>query len=235
MLQTTKQTKKTTVTGMSNQTLNLTDTLYHYLLDHSLRESDLLRKLREVTAQLPEHNMQIAPEQGQLMQLLIRLVGARQGIETGTFTGYSALAMAAALPHDGKLVCCDISTEWMHIGKPFWVQAGISNKIEFRAGEALQTLDSLLDENRQKDFDFAFIDADKENYLAYYERCLTLVRPGGLIMVDNTLWDGTVCDPSNQEESTVAIRAFNDHVHQDERVDASLIPVADGLTLARIR
>lgn len=213
----------------------MTDTLYQYLLEHSLREPEHMQQLREKTAALPERIMQIAPEQAQFMQLLLRLMRARRGIEIGTFTGYSALALASALPKDGKLHCCDLSEEWMQIGKPFWRRAGVEEKIEFHQGPALQTLHDMLCKHGERHFDFAFIDADKENYQHYYERCLRLVRPGGVIMVDNTLWDGTVCDPGNQEPSTQAIRAFNQTIVNDARVHLSQLPIADGLTLALLK
>ncbi len=217
---------------MSNKTLNLTEPLYQYLLNHSLREPDVMRQLRETTARLPECNMQIAPEQAQFMQLLIRLGNARLAIEIGTFTGYSALAMAIALPDNGQLVCCDLSQDWMEIGKPYWQTAGVAHKIDFHQGDALNTLKKLVADGKQEQFDLAFIDADKENYRHYYEYCLQLVKPGGLILIDNTLWDGAVIDKKNQQRSTRAIRDFNTFVHTDPRIYLSQIPVADGLTLA---
>ncbi len=220
---------------MSNKTLNLTEPLYQYLLDHSLREPVVMQELREMTATLPEHNMQIAPEQAQFMQLLIRLMGAKRGLEVGTFTGYSALAFALTLPEDGQLVCCDLSREWMKMGEPFWNKAGVEKKIDFKQGEALNTLNALIKAGEKDQFDFSFIDADKENYQHYYECCLQLVRPGGLIMIDNTLWDGAVCDTENQDKSTVAIRAFNTGIHRDKRIHLSHIPIADGLTLALLK
>lgn len=219
---------------MSNHTLNLTTALQHYLLDHSLRETPEMQELRTVTAQLPEHNMQIAPEQAQFMQLLIRLTHTQCALEIGTFTGYSALSVALALPDNGTLVCCDINDQWIKIARPFWRQAGVEDKIDFRKGAALDTLQQLIANNQAKSFDFAFIDTDKENYLNYYEYCLQLVKPGGLILIDNTLWDGSVCDINNQEASTLAIRELNNIIHKDERVFPSLLPIADGLTIALV-
>ncbi len=216
---------------MTNKTLNLKQTVYQYLLDVSLREHPILNQLRRYTADIPYSNMQIAPEQGQFMALLIQLIKARRGIELGVFTGYSSLAMALALPEDGYLLSCDIMEEWTSKAQEFWQQAGVANKIELRLAPALETLDGLLNQGQAESFDFAFIDADKENYLAYYERLLQLIRPGGLIVVDNVLWDGRVVDPDENEDSTVAIRAFNTHVHQDERVVLSMVPIGDGLTL----
>jgi caffeoyl-CoA O-methyltransferase len=217
---------------MSNQTLALTPALYRYLLEVSLREPPVLQQLRADTAGLPEANMQIGPEQGQLMALLVQLLGARRVIEIGVFTGYSALAVALALPPDGRLLACDIEPAWTTRAQAVWQAAGVADKIELRLAPALTTLDALLAEGQAGSFDFAFIDADKENYVAYYERLLPLLRPGGLIAVDNVLWDGRVADPTNQEPDTVAIRAFNQHLHTDSRISLSLVPIGDGLTLA---
>jgi predicted O-methyltransferase YrrM len=220
---------------MSNKTLNLTDELYQYLLKVSLRESELMAALRKETATLSMSVMQVSPEQAQFMTLLTKLLGARRVIEVGTFTGYSTLAIAQALPADGEVVACDVSEEWTSMARRYWEQAGMADRIDLRLAPALVTLDGLLHEGRIGNFDMAFIDADKENYLNYYERCLELLRPGGLIMVDNVLWDGSVIDVSNQKTETVAIRKLNEHVYQDSRVDISLVPVADGLMLARKR
>jgi caffeoyl-CoA O-methyltransferase len=220
---------------MSNQTLQLTEQLYSYLLDHSLREHKAMRELREVTATLPESMMQIAPEQAQFMQLLVRLMGAKRVLEVGTFTGYSALSMALALPDSGELIACDINADWMSIGLPFWQQGGVEKKINFKKGPASITLETLLQEGEVGCFDMAFIDADKENYQTYFEYCLQLVRKGGLILIDNTLWDGAVCDPDNQSDSTLAIRAFNNNILNDDRVFLSQLPIADGLTLALVK
>jgi predicted O-methyltransferase YrrM len=220
---------------MSNRTLNLDETLYRYLLDHSLRENALMRQLREATAGLEMARMQIAPEQGQFMALLVELLGAEHIIEIGTFTGYSALCMAQALPEHGELVCCDVSKEWTDIGRPFWREAGVEQRIHLHIAPALETLDSLIANGRAGSFDMAFIDADKTSYLEYYERCLKLLRDGGLLLFDNTLWGGAVADPANQEADTQALRALNDCLHDDARVSISLVPVGDGLTLARKR
>ena len=220
---------------MSNNTITLTPIIYRYLLDVSLREPEVLQRLRAHTAGIPYAHMQIAPEQGQLMALLVQLSGARRVIEVGVFTGYSALAVALALPADGRLIACDINEQWTAIAREYWQAAGMAEKIELRLAPALQTLDALLAEGQTGRFDFAFIDADKDNYIAYYERLLQLLRPGGLIVVDNVLWDGKVADPTNQEEDTVAIRAFNEHVCKDKRVTLSLVPIGDGLTLAMKR
>jgi len=217
---------------MSERTLNLDPALYSYLLNHSVREHPALRELREATAGMPHAGMQISPEQGQFMALLVRLVNAKRTLEIGVFTGYSAMSVALALPSDGKIVACDVSEEWTAMARKHWAKAGVAGKIDLRLAPALQTLDKLIADGAAGTFDFAFIDADKTNYLAYYERCLTLVRRGGLIAVDNTLWSGAVADPRNGERDTVAIRAFNDALHHDGRVEISLLPVGDGLTLA---
>jgi predicted O-methyltransferase YrrM len=220
---------------MSNRTLNMDDRLYDYLLEHSLRESETLRRLRERTQTLEHSRMQISPEQGQFMALLVKLTGALRILEIGTFTGYSALCLADAMPAHGKLVCCDLSEEWTGIGRPFWEEAGVAERIDLRVGPALETLDGLLELGEHKGFDLAFVDADKINYINYYQRCLELIRPGGLNMFDNTLWGGAVADPTNQEEDTVALRALNDALVNDDRIDLSLVPIGDGLTLARKR
>ncbi|QDG50395.1 SAM-dependent methyltransferase [Persicimonas caeni] len=220
---------------MSAKTLQLDDALHDYLLSVSVHESAPFRELREETAKMEYANMQTSPEQGQFMRLLAELVGAKRTIEVGTFTGYSAMCVASVLPDVGELVACDISEEWVDIGRKYWEQAGVADKIDVRIAPALETLDGLIEDGQGGSFDFAYIDADKENYIAYYERCLELVRVGGLIGVDNTLWGGSVIDASDQEESTVAIREFNAHVADDERVTVSLVPIGDGLTLARKR
>ena len=220
---------------MTRRTSHLSEELYAYLLDISLRELPVMRRLREETASMEQANMQIGPEQGQFMALLVELIGARSVLEVGTFTGYSALAMAVALPENGALVACDVSEEWTAIGRRYWEEAGVAHKIELRLAPALETLDALLAEGRAGTFDFAFIDADKEGYDAYYERALELVRLGGLIALDNTLWEGKVADPAATDVDTEAIRAINAKLALDERVTLSLIPVGDGLTLARKR
>lgn len=220
---------------MSNRTLNLDDTLYQYLLEHSVRESALMRKLRKITSQEEMSRMQIAPEQGQFMALLVELLGAERIIEIGTFTGYSALWLAQALPKHGELICCDISKEWTDIGRPFWRDAGVEARIHLHLAPALETLDNLIENGETGSFDMAFIDADKTNYLNYYERCLTLVCRGGLLMFDNTLWGGAVADPAKQDADTQTLRELNDRLHKDECVSISLVPIGDGLTLARKR
>lgn len=220
---------------MTNATTTLSDSLQRYLIEHNLREAAVLARLRRVTAELPQASMQIAPEQGQFLQLLVRLLGARRCLEVGTFTGYSALAVALVLPGDGELVACDVSVEWTRIARQFWREAGVDARIDLRLAPALATLDSLLADGGGSTFDFAFIDADKGNYVAYYERTVELLRPGGLLAVDNVLWDGRVADPEVNDADTNAIRALNDRVHRDERVDTSLVPIGDGLLLARRR
>ncbi|MEA5444904.1 class I SAM-dependent methyltransferase [Gammaproteobacteria bacterium AB-CW1] len=222
---------------MSNRTTPLDPRLHEYLLGVSLREPAPMRALREETARLPEHNMQIAPEQGQFMQMLLRLMGARRCIEIGTFTGYSTLAMALALPEDGRVLACDLSREWTDVGRGHWRQAGVEERIDLRLGPALETLTGLLEDEEEGRaiWDFAFIDADKTAYGDYFECCLRLLRPGGLIAVDNTLWDGKVADPAVDDADTRAIRQFNESLLADDRVDISLVPIGDGLTLARKR
>ncbi|MFO7674736.1 MAG: class I SAM-dependent methyltransferase [bacterium] len=220
---------------MSLKTLNLTDALHEYLLQVSLREPDVLRRLRAETLVLPEADCQIAPEQGQFMALLLRLIGARRVLEIGTFTGYSSTALALALPPDGRVVCCDRSEKWTAVARRWWKEAGVEDRVELILGPALVTLERLRAERGPGWFDFAFIDADKENDAAYFERCLELVRPGGLIAVDNVLWGGRVIDPGASDPDTAAIRVFNATLRDDERIDLSLVPIADGLTLCRRR
>ena len=218
---------------MSVATIAMTEALHGYLLKTAVREPALLERLRRETAELPNGGMQISPEQGQLMRLLIELTGARRALEVGVFTGYSAMIVALALPPDGKLVACDVSPEWTDVARRYWLEAGIESKIELHLRPAVQTLDALLAAGQAGSFDFAFIDADKLGYDAYYERCLSLIRSGGLIAVDNTLWSGAVADASDQRESTRAIRALNAKIAADTRVTASLVPIGDGLYLAR--
>ena len=207
--------------------------LYAYLQRVSLRESDLLKRLRAETAAMPAGHMQISPEQGQLMAFLVATIGARRAIEVGTFTGYSSLGIAGALPVDGTLVCCDNSREWTDVARRYWDEAGVAEKIDLRLGDARETLDGLVAEGGAGTFDFAFIDADKGGYETYFERLLTLLRPGGLIAVDNVLWGGAVADPSDTSADTEFIRAFNEARLDDPRVDLSVVPIGDGLTLAR--
>ncbi len=205
----------------------LPEKVARYIREHSVREPAVLRELREATKTVPMSGMQIGADQGQFMQLLVQAIGARRCLEIGTYTGYSALAVALALPEDGRLICCDISEEWTAVGKPFWKKAGVEKKIDLRIGPALQTLKGL-----KGPFDFVFIDADKPNYLQYYEGCLPLVRKNGIIAIDNTLWSGAVADPSQKDADTVALRQFNDALHGDQRVALSMLPLGDGVTLA---
>ncbi len=217
---------------MSKQTIGLDDRLYNYLLSVSLREPEILRQLRQETNNHPQATMQIAPEQGQFMALLVQLLGAKKTLEVGVFTGYSSLSVALALPPDGKIIACDVSEEYTAIARRYWQKAGVADKIDLRLAPALETLDRLLADGQAETFDFAFIDADKVNYEGYYERSLQLVRPGGLIAIDNVLWGGKVADSQFQNSSTLAIRALNQKLHHDERITLSLVPIADGLTLA---
>lgn len=221
---------------MSRKTLNLDSCLYDYLISNSLRETPLQARLREETAALGgPAGMQVAPEQGQFLALLAGLIGARRIIEVGTFTGYSSLSIAAAMPEDGRMTCCDVSEEWTEIAQRYWSEAGVAGKIELRLAPALETLDALVSEEGVDKVDMAFIDADKENYDAYFEACMTLVRPGGLIAIDNVLWGGSVADSNDTRPATEAIRALNAKLKDDSRIDLSLLPVGDGLTLCRKR
>ncbi|MCF2150106.1 class I SAM-dependent methyltransferase [Desmonostoc muscorum LEGE 12446] len=217
---------------MPKQSIGLDNQLYNYLLSVSLREPEILGKLRQETASHPRGTMQISPEQGQFMRLLVQLIGAKKTLEVGVFTGYSSLSVALALPDDGKIIAADVSEEFTAIARRYWQEAGVAHKIDLHLAPALETLDHLLATGQAETFDFAFIDADKENYDGYYERSLQLVRPGGLIAIDNVLWSGQVADPQFQDESTQSIRALNEKLHDDERVTLSLVPIADGLTLA---
>lgn len=218
---------------MSNKTLQLTEQLYPYLLKVGTREPEVLRRLREETLSVRLAIMQICPEQGQLMNLLVRLTGARKCLEIGTYTGYSALCVALALPADGKLICCDINAEWTTIAQRYWREAGVADKIELRLAPALETIEQLRQSGQSGSFDFAFIDADKANYDAYYEAALQLLCPGGFIGVDNTLWFGKPADPDANDSDTQAIRALNAKIHADARVHMSMLPIGDGLTLAQ--
>jgi len=212
---------------MTAKTLQMSDALHAYLLANSLRETPVQRALRAATSRMPRSTMQIAPEQGQFLQLLLKVTGALRCVEIGTFTGYSALAMALALPPGGRIVCCDLSEEWTSVARKYWARASVSKKIQLKLGPALETLKKL-----KGPFDFAFIDADKANYQNYFERCLKLVRRGGLIAIDNTLWYGRVIDRRDRSADTRAIRAFNRRLRRDRRVDIALVPIGDGLTLA---
>ena len=216
---------------MSTGILNYTKALRDYLWDKGIDEHPALKELRIETTGLPESMMQICPEQGALMGNLIRMISAKRTIEVGTFTGYSALAVALALPEDGQVIACDVSKVWTAIGKEKWEQAGVSHKIDLRLGPAVDTLDELIQQGQEGSFDFAFIDADKVNYTAYYEKCLQLITTGGVIAIDNVLWGGSVLDSKRNDEDTKAIRELNDFVALDERVNISMIPIGDGVTL----
>lgn len=218
---------------MANRTIDLSDALYDYLLAHSLNEPEVMRRLREETATVPLSIMQIAPEQGQFMALLVRLMGATRCIEVGTFTGYSALAVALALPPEGRIVACDVNAETTAIGQRYWQEAGVAGKIDLRLAPAVETLEALLANGEAGTYDFAFIDADKSNYDSYYELSLQLLKPGGLIAIDNVLWGGDVLDLERSDSDTLAIRAINTKVSADSRVQCSLVPIGDGLMLAR--
>ena len=216
---------------MSNRTLNLTDDLVDYVNRYGVREHPVLAGLRERTAPMPERNMQIGPDQGAFMALLVKLTGATRILEIGTFTGYSSTAMALALPPDGRITCLDVSREWTDIARQAWTDAGVAGRVDLRLGPAADTLETLDDDS----FEMAFIDADKPGYDTYYEGCLRVVRPGGLILLDNVLQGGRVVDETEDDESVRAIRALNEKIATDERVDHVLLPLADGLTLARVR
>ena len=217
---------------MSSVQTGVAEDLAQYIRSVTLREPEILKKLREETAKLPNAMMQIGPEQGQFMGMLIRLLGVKLTLEVGVFTGYSSTVVALALPEDGRIVACDVSEEYTSVARRYWRQAGVEHKIGLRLAPAVESLDALLAEGKSGAFDFAFIDADKENYDRYYERALKLLRPGGLIAIDNVLWHGKVLDQSVQDADTRAIRALNEKLHHDERVLVSLLPIGDGLTLA---
>jgi len=217
---------------MTNKSLGLSDRLYDYLLSVSLREPEVLAELRHETANHPMSQMQIAPEQGQLMALLVQLIGAQKTLEVGVFTGYSSLVVALALPPQGKVIACDVSAEYTAIARRYWEKAGVAHKIDLHIAPAIDTLDTLIASGQSNTFDFAFIDADKSNYDHYYEKSLQLIRPGGLIAIDNVLWHGDVADPNVTDNRTEKIRALNQKLHHDDRVILSLVPIADGLTLA---
>jgi predicted O-methyltransferase YrrM len=220
---------------MTNKTIGLSDELAAYVVDVGTREPGVLARLREETAALPEHRMQIAPEQGAFLALLVELTGARRCLEIGTFTGYSSTAVAMALPEDGRIVCCDVSEAWTSMARRYWDEAGVTRKIDLRIAPATETLDGLLADGAASTYDFAFVDADKSGYDGYYERLLRLVRPGGLIALDNTLWSGRVLDQDAEDEDTRALQALNRKLAGDDRISLCLLPVADGVTLARRR
>jgi predicted O-methyltransferase YrrM len=217
---------------MANKTIGISDELAKYVVQVGAREPDVLARLRVETAAMPNHGMQIAPEQGAFLALLVQLVGARRCLEVGTFTGYSSTAVALALPEDGRLLCCDVSEEWTSVARRYWDEAGVADKVELRVAPAAETLDQLLAHGEESTYDFAFVDADKAGYDGYYERLLRLVRPGGLIALDNTLWGGRVLEAEAEDEDTRAIQALNAKLAGDERVSLSLVPMADGVTLA---
>lgn len=220
---------------MSNRTLFLTDELYAYMRSVSLREPEILRRLREETSHDPMSMMQISPEQGQFMSMLIKLLGARRTLEVGVFTGYSSLCVALALPPDGKLIACDVSKKWTDVAWRYWQEGGVADIVELHLAPAIETMDHLLAHHEAEKFDFIFIDADKDNYDGYYERALSLLRAGGLMAIDNVFWGGRVADPRERGKDTLAVRALNEKIRGDERVDLSMIPIGDGLTLARKR
>lgn len=219
---------------MANRRTAIDDELYAYVVAHGVRETPAQAGLRVATRSVPHAGMQIGPDQAQFMAMLVKLSGTRRAIEIGVFTGYSALAVALAMPEDGYLLACDVSEAWTAVGKPFWAEAGVAGKIDLRLAPAIRTLDAEIAAGKKGSFDFAFIDADKSSYDAYFERCMELLRPGGLIAIDNVLWGGAVARPSG-EPDTLALQALNDKLHADARVDLSLLPIGDGLTLARKR
>jgi predicted O-methyltransferase YrrM len=217
---------------MPDKTFLADPALYRYALEHSLREPEILRRLREETASYPNAQMQISPDQGEFFALLVRAIGARKVLEVGVFTGYSSLAVMLSLPADGRVVACDISDEYTKVARRYWQEAGVADRVELHIGPAVETLEKLAGNGHRESFDFAFIDADKSSYDRYYEFALQLVRKGGLIALDNMLQSGKVIDPSAGDRDTVAIRALNDKIAGDQRVFASLLPLADGITLA---
>jgi predicted O-methyltransferase YrrM len=216
---------------MARQTLGVPDALYEYVLASSLREPEVLVRLRLETAALEQSSKQVSPDEGQFLALLTKLIGARRTIEVGVFTGYSALWVALALPEDGLIIGCDVDKDWTDVARRYWQEAGVTHKIDLRLAPAVETLAQLLEAGETEQFDLAFIDADKSNYETYYEQCLQLVRPGGLILVDNVLWYGRVIDVAEQDADTVAIRAINAKIAADERVDVSMLVIGDGLTV----
>ena len=220
---------------MSSRTIKLSKSIYAYMIEAASREPDILARLRAETEGMKGASMQIAPEQGQFMALLAAMIGVRRALEIGTYTGYSSLCVAMAMPADGKLIACDTSAEWTAVAQRYWREAGVAGRIDLRLAPAIETLDALLADGGAGTFDFAFIDADKEGYGDYYERCLDLMRPGGVVALDNMLWGGAVADPRRDDADTVAIRAITARIREDSRVDSSLVPIGDGLMLARKR
>ena len=220
---------------MANASMGLPADLEQYLVKHGVREPEILARLRDETALIPQHNMQIAPEQGALLALLVELTGAKRCLEIGTFTGYSSLIVALAMPPDGTIVCCDVSEEWTAVARRYWAEAGVADRVDLRLAPALETLDALLADGAEGTFDFAFIDARKSEYPDYHERVVRLLRSGGLAAYDNVLWGGAVADESKQDADTLAIRRLNDRLATDERVTIAMLPLADGVTLARKR
>lgn len=220
---------------MSNGSIGLDEALNEYLVRVGVREHPVLAELRRQTAELPAAQMQIAPEEGALLAILVRLLPARRILEIGTFTGYSSTAMALAQPDGGRITCCDVSREWTDIARRAWADAGVDDRVDLRLGPAVATLDELLGAGEAGSYDLAFIDADKASYDVYYERSLQLVRSGGLIAIDNVLWSGRVADPADDDEDTTAIRDLNAKIAADERVEIVMVPIADGVTLARVR
>lgn len=220
---------------MANQSIQLTKDLYDYLISVSLRESEPESRLRAETLTYEQHNMQASADEIQFLAFLVKLMGAKRALEVGVFTGYSSLVVASALPADGQMIACDVSEKWTSVARRYWQEAGVAHKIDLRLAPASETLQTLVDEGQQNSFDFAFIDADKENYSNYVDLCWQLIRPGGLIAIDNVLWGGAVIDESYQDVSTLVIRDLNKKLHHDERFDLSLVPIGDGVTLLRKR
>jgi predicted O-methyltransferase YrrM len=220
---------------MTNKSIGLPDEVQDYVLRWGLHEPEILARLRAETASHPRAQMQIAPEQGEILAMLVELLDARRCLEIGTFTGYSSLAVALALPEDGRIVCCDVSEEYTSVARRYWAEAGVAHKVDLRLGPAVETLDTLLAEGAEGTFDLAFIDADKPSYPAYWERCLELVRSGGLVVLDNVLWGGAVADESATDPSTVTMRRVNEAIASDPRVRHLMLAIADGMTIARRR
>jgi len=220
---------------MANQTINLTPNLYEYMLKVGVREHPVMAELRELTATMTMAQMQISPDEAQFLAMLVRLMNAKGIIELGTFTGYSALGMALALPEDGNIICCDVSKEWTDIARKYWGKAGVIDKIDLRIGPALETLDNLIHEKKVDHFDLIFIDADKANYPHYYERALELIRKGGIVLIDNVFRGGDVADLDDTNKGTSAIRELNNFIHGDERVEVCIVPIGDGVTIVRKR